>query len=1010
GSGDDAQKKENAKRDAKALFFIQQAVDNSIFSRIAAASTANQAWTILKTEYQGSTKVITVKLQSLRRNFETASMKGNESVQEYLAKVSSIVSQMRSYGEKITDETIVAKVLRSLHPKFDHVVAAIEESKDLSVFSFDELMGSLQAHEARINRNTDKEEEKAFQIRGEPETSNQRLRGRGRSSFRGRGRGRGRNSTLHCTNCNKNGHTEKFCWSKSDEANYAERDEEQEDYLFMVQMKANGSYVADTWYVDNACSHHITGDKSKFKDFDETIRSHVTLGDDKRLSVEGRGTAMVNVVLFDNAKCFIRNKATCEILASSHMTSNRIFPLDFSEDSIMMSKTMSWVYFLQAKSETFEFFKKFKAMAEKQSGNYLKVLKTDRGGEFLSKEFSDFCFEHGIKRELTAPYTPEQNGVAERKNRTVVEMARSMLKSKGLPNSFWAEGVASAVYLLNLSPTKAVWNQTPYEAWLADKSKKFIFVGYCIQSKAYRLYDPTSETIVVSRNVVFDELATWEWEKDNSEHNTYLEEDGTEGPKNWNKIILTHPIALTTQHQQNKILPLLPKNHLRHLLKTTQFSYEKVRGAKFLDVEALAHEEWKNVMEEELQSIEKNQTWEVSDLPEGKTPIGLKWIFKTKYFADGSIQKYKARLVVRGFTQQAGIDYEETFSPVARFEDSKNPNKVLKLGKALYGLKQAPRAWYSKIDEFFHKEGFERSSSLQLISEFKQSMMNTFDMTDLGELHYFLGLNIVQGKSGIFLSQEKYVIDTLEKFNMAGCKTACTPMNIGEKLQHEDGTEAADGTLYRSLIGRLIHLTHSRPDISFSVGLLSRFMHKPSKHHLGAAKRVLRYLAGTKDFGIWFQRTKDFKLKGYTDWAGSVEDRKSTSGSCFILGEAVVSWSSKKQATVALSSTEAEYVAANAAACQAVWMRRILSDMCSEQLGPTEIYCDNKSAVLLARNPVFHNRTKHIEIKHNYIRELLNDGEVALESCRTDEQVADIMTKSLSQMKHEALCKKLVEV
>ncbi|GJR53334.1 retrovirus-related pol polyprotein from transposon TNT 1-94 [Tanacetum coccineum] len=326
GSGDDAQKKENAKRDAKALFFIQQAVDNSIFSRIAAASTANQAWTILKTEYQGSTKVITVKLQSLRRNFETASMKGNESVQEYLAKVSSIVSQMRSYGEKITDETIVAKVLRSLHPKFDHVVAAIEESKDLSVFSFDELTGSLQAHEARINRNTDKEEEKAFQIRGEPETSNQRLRGRGRSSFEA-----------------------------------------------VAEMKANGSCVADTWYVDSACLHHITGDKSKFKDFDETIRSHVTLGDDKRLSVEGRGrgTAMVNVgdkkkyikdvnyasglahnlvsvgqllessysVLFDDAKCLIRNKATGEILASAHMTSNRMFPLDFSEDSIMMSKT-----------------------------------------------------------------------------------------------------------------------------------------------------------------------------------------------------------------------------------------------------------------------------------------------------------------------------------------------------------------------------------------------------------------------------------------------------------------------------------------------------------------------------------------------------------------------------------------------------------------------------------------------------------------------------------------------
>lgn len=161
-SDDEVCRKKNQKLDAKALFFIQQGVDESIFSRIAAATSSKQAWTILKTEYQGSTKVITVKLQSLRRDFETSGMKGNESVQAYLARVSAIVSQMRSYGEKITDETIVAKVLRSLAPKFDHVVAAIEESKDLSKLSFDELMGSLQAHEARINRSAAKEEEKAF--------------------------------------------------------------------------------------------------------------------------------------------------------------------------------------------------------------------------------------------------------------------------------------------------------------------------------------------------------------------------------------------------------------------------------------------------------------------------------------------------------------------------------------------------------------------------------------------------------------------------------------------------------------------------------------------------------------------------------------------------------------------------------------------------------------------------------------------------------------------------------
>ncbi|GKC48886.1 hypothetical protein Tco_1071631 [Tanacetum coccineum] len=182
-SNDEARLKENQKQDAKALFFIQQAVDESIFSRIL----AKQAWSLLKTEYQRSAKVITVKLQSLRRDFKTSYMKNNESAQEYLAKISSIVSQMRSYGDSISDEVIVAKVLRSLAPKFDHVVAAIEESKDLSTFSFDELMGSLQAHEVRINRSFTKEEEKVFQTKGQSDSSSQRGRGRGRGGFQGRG-------------------------------------------------------------------------------------------------------------------------------------------------------------------------------------------------------------------------------------------------------------------------------------------------------------------------------------------------------------------------------------------------------------------------------------------------------------------------------------------------------------------------------------------------------------------------------------------------------------------------------------------------------------------------------------------------------------------------------------------------------------------------------------------------------------------------------------------------------
>ncbi|GJZ17872.1 retrovirus-related pol polyprotein from transposon TNT 1-94 [Tanacetum coccineum] len=384
--------------------------------------------------------------------------------------------------------------------------------------------------------------------------------------------------------------------------------------------------------------------------------------------------------------------------------------------------------------------------------------------------------------------------------------------------------------------------------------------------------------------------------------------------------------------------------------------------------------------------------------------VGLKWIFKTKFLTDGGIQKHKARLLVKGYAQQQEIDYEETFSPVAQFdtvriilalaaqkqwkvfqfdvksaflngdlhgevyvsqppgfENFDDPNKVFRLKKALYGLKQAPRAWYTKIDEFFHKNDLERSEHEPTLYLKKQ------------ELCYFLGLEIVQTDAGIFMSQKKYVEDTLQKFNMVGCKTIFTPMNINEKLQPEDVTGMVNGSLYRSLIGRLLYLTHSRPDISFSIGVLSRFMHKPSKHHFGAAKRVLRYLAGTKEFGIWFRRTKDMNLKGFTDTA--------------------VSWSSKKQATVALSSTKAEYVAATSSACQAVWLRRILCDLSEEQVEATDIFCDNQSAVMLARNPIYHGRTKHVEIKHHFIRELIARGEVNLKSCRTEEKLADLMTK-----------------
>lgn len=197
-------------------------------------------------------------------------------------------------------------------------------------------------------------------------------------------------------------------------------------------------------------------------------------------------------------------------------------------------------------------------------------------------------------------------------------------------------------------------------------------------------------------------------------------------------------------------------------------------------------------------------------------------------------------------------------------------------------------------------------------------------------------------------------------------------------------------------------MCHTRPDITFAVSVVSRFMHKPSVHHLGAAKRILRYVAGTANFGIRYSKVSDFRLCGYSDsdWAGCLEDRKSTSGHVFFLGSGAISWSSKKQDIVALSSSEDEYVAVTAAACQAIWLRRLLGDFGQVQEDATGIFCDNKASIAMTKNPTFHSRTKHIDIRFHFIRNLVASEKIILNYCNTNKQVADILTKSLPYAKH----------
>jgi hypothetical protein len=363
------------------------------------------------------------------------------------------------------------------------------------------------------------------------------------------------------------------------------------------------------------------------------------------------------------------------------------------------------------------------------------------------------------------------------------------------------------------------------------------------------------------------------------------------------------------------------------------------------------------------------------------------------------------------------------------FEDSKFPNHVYKLHKALYGLKQAPRAWYECLKAFLLRKGFEigkadptlfthkvdkdifvcqiyvddiifGSTNQSWCEDFSRIMTKRFEMSMMGELTFFLGFQIKQLKEGTFIYQTKYTKDMLKKFDMENAKPIKTPMPTDGNLDLNEDSKAVDQKVYRSMIGSLLYLYASRPDIMLSVCMCVRFQANPKECHLMAIKRILRYLVYTPYLGLWYPKGSTFNLLGYpdSDYAGCKVDRKSTSGTCQFLGWSVVSWSSKKQNFVALSTTKAEYVATGACCAQLLWMRFTLSDV-GCKFSKIPLLCDNESAIKLANKPINHSRTKHIDIRHHFLRDHETKGDIVLSHVSTDKQLADIFTKPLDEQR-----------
>lgn len=844
------------------------------------------------------------------------------------------------------------------------------------------------------------------------------------------------------------------------------------------------------------------------------------------------------------------------------------------------------VRFLKHKSETFSVFKDVQKLLERQSDKKIKFVQSDRGMEYLGEKFNNFLRELGIARRLSVKHTPEQNGRSERKNRTLLDIARCLLIQSGLPDRFWAEAIATANHVKNRTPSKTLNGKTPYELWFdrepnvgyfkvfgceafvwnnsktktkfEPRALKGIFLGYDDQSKAYRVYLHDKNRIEITRSVKFLEnkylkptrkdvnVFPFDDDIDQCDKDTQTINISFLNPVNNNlgdnvsndqicddNVSNDTPMDNVPNDQigeEMKRAPGRPKNlksgrpgrpkkvyktvpvqsvndnsdetsFVCSMLATDEISLEKAINSSDSSV-------WIEAIASEIESVIKNDTFEIvskpGDVESVGGVIGSRFILREKN-VNGKIKK-KARLIAQGFGQIPDINYfqNQTFSPVARlssvrliaalssklkvdihqfdittaylngildetvymkipkyFEsgleyiidngtdinicdravkmlnDIKQDDKVCLLKKSLYGLKQSGRCWYLKLKEILLNFGLVNTVSdpcvfhmsknnmitiltvyvddLLLISEdpdivqqLHSHLSESLDVKYIGKAKTCLGIEFNNNENVITMSQKNYITKLLEKFNMSECNGVDTPMEIGLKLTK---AEKHDDTFpYRELIGSLNYLAVcTRPDISYSVSKLSQYLNCCDKVHWNAAKRVLKYLKKTINHGLIFNG-KGMHITGFTDsdWGNDTEDRRSYSGFCFTLCGGVVSWESRKQRTVALSSTEAEYMSLSDGCKEALYLQKLLQELKLGDFSKVKLNVDNHGALKLAESTVYHNRTKHIDIRYHFIRDVTSDC-ISLEHISTNEMTADVLTKPLSSPKHHK-CLNLLNV
>ncbi|BBH08859.1 hypothetical protein Prudu_021187 [Prunus dulcis] len=604
----------------------------------------------------------------------------------------------------------------------------------------------------------------------------------------------------------------------------------------------------------------------------------------------------------------------------------------------------------------------FHKQMKTQFNAQIQILRSNNGGEFVNHDFQTYFQQHRIIHETTCPQTPQQNGVAEQKNRHLLETVRALLIGAHVPRHHWDDAIITAVHLINCMPSELIDQpESGARDYSLSKSDQ-------LPIHSDQLPDPPNPCEDIS-----DPILT--------------------PTDNTNNKMKTPP--LTQQYQQTNLLIISLRQNRRkppnHIQVSNCKSIEKLSEP----LKAFVHQLSAIHIPTKVSEALKDPKW-VQAIKE--ETIECRWVFTIKHNANGSIEQYKARLVAKGYTQTYGIDYEETSAPVAKLNtvrvllslaanldwplhqfDVKNAflhgelteevymdippgynttqtGAICRLQKALYGLKQSSRAWFGRFTMAMKNNGFKQCNSdhtlflkhrkgkvtaliiyvddmiitgndKQEISQLQDYLATEFEMKDLGGLKYFLGIEVAQLQQGIFLSQRKYVLDLLTDTGMLDCKPADTPIVQNHHLGEYPDQVPTNKERYQRLVGRLIYLSHTRPDIADAVSVVN--------------------------------------------WAGNVTDIKSTSGYFTFVGGNLVTWRSKKQNVVALSIAEAEFRGMTKGICELLWLRKLLTELGYKPTCTMNLFCDNKTAIAIAQNLVQHDHTKHVEVDRHFIKQKL---------------------------------------